>query len=165
MMMLDEETATLSSMPSPGGNKYQFQPHNHAREEGVFDDMDVDEDDDDHHQHEEHVDEAAAMITDDASGPSMVNLSKFPIEPNIKIALSLYKVQQSIYLLDFQRVEVRVELCLYGLVRGSMMLSSISFQGDAFGFMKLCAFIITELKNLSAASRAQQQQQMQQQTR
>lgn len=27
-------------------------------------------------------------------------------------------------------------------------------QGDAFGFMKLCAFIITELKNLSAASRA-----------
>jgi hypothetical protein len=41
----------------------------------------------------------------------------------------------------------------------------ISFQGDAFGFMKLCAFIITELKNLSAASRAQQQQQMQQQTR
>jgi hypothetical protein len=29
--------------------------------------------------------------------------------------------------------------------------------------MKLCAFIITELKNLSAASRAQQQQQQQQQ--
>jgi hypothetical protein len=27
-------------------------------------------------------------------------------------------------------------------------------KGDAFGFMKLCAFIITELKNLSAASRA-----------
>jgi hypothetical protein len=35
-------------------------------------------------------------------------------------------------------------------------------QGDAFGFMKLCAFIITELKNLSAASRASipHQQQM-----
>ena len=49
----------------------------------------------------------------------------------VKIALSLYKVQQNIYLLDFQRVE-----------------------GDAFGFMKLCALIITELKNLSAASRA-----------
>jgi 5'-AMP-activated protein kinase catalytic alpha subunit len=52
-------------------------------------------------------------------------------DSRVKIALSLYKVQQNIYLLDFQRVE-----------------------GDAFGFMKLCAFIITELKNLSAASRA-----------
>jgi 5'-AMP-activated protein kinase catalytic alpha subunit len=55
-------------------------------------------------------------------------------DSKVKIALSLYKVQQNIYLLDFQRVE-----------------------GDAFGFMKLCAFIITELKNLSAASRQQQQ--------
>ena len=35
----------------------------------------------------------------------------------------------------------------------------ISFiQGDAFSFMKLSALIITELKNLSAASRMQQQQ-------
>jgi len=48
----------------------------------------------------------------------------------VKIALSLYKVQQNIYLLDFQRID-----------------------GDVFGFMKLCALIITELKNLSAASR------------
>jgi len=53
------------------------------------------------------------------------------VDASIKIALSLYKVQQNIYLLDFQKVE-----------------------GDAFGFMKLCALIITELKNLSAASRA-----------
>ena len=30
-------------------------------------------------------------------------------------------------------------------------------KGDAFGFMKLCALIITELKNLSAASRANPQ--------
>ncbi len=29
------------------------------------------------------------------------------IDHNVKIALSLYKVQQNIYLLDFQRVEVR----------------------------------------------------------
>jgi len=50
----------------------------------------------------------------------------------VKIALSLYKVQQSIYLLDFQRID-----------------------GDIFGFLKLCALIITELKNLSAASRGQ----------
>lgn len=53
----------------------------------------------------------------------------------VKVALSLYKVQQSIYLLDFQRLE-----------------------GDAFDFMKLCAMTITELKNLSAASRVWQAQ-------
>ena len=34
------------------------------------------------------------------------------------------------------------------------MIYCVCIQGDAFGFMKLCAFIITELKNLSAASRA-----------
>eukprot|EP01035_Chromulina_nebulosa_P037299 gene37299-50336_t len=56
------------------------------------------------------------------------------MDTKIKIALSLYKVQQNIYLLDFQRVE-----------------------GDSFGFMKLCAFIITELKNLSAQYRASTQ--------
>mmetsp|Transcript_14842 Transcript_14842/g.22671 ORF Transcript_14842/g.22671 Transcript_14842/m.22671 type:complete len:654 (+) Transcript_14842:345-2306(+) len=64
----------------------------------------------------------------------------------IKIGLTLYKVQQSIYLLDFQKM-----------------------TGDAFSFMTLCANIITELKTLSAASKqqqllaqqaAQQQQQM-----
>lgn len=54
-------------------------------------------------------------------------------ETRFKIALSLYKVQQNIYLLDFQRVE-----------------------GGALGFMKLCALIIAELKNLSAANRAMQ---------
>ena len=32
--------------------------------------------------------------------------SQVTAQPRIKIALSLYKVQQSIYLLDFQRVEV-----------------------------------------------------------
>lgn len=48
----------------------------------------------------------------------------------VKVALSLYNVQQHIYLLDFQRSE-----------------------GDAFSFMKICAMIITELKNLAQASR------------
>lgn len=47
-----------------------------------------------------------------------------------KVALSLYKVQQSIYLLDFQKVE-----------------------GDSFSFMKACSRFITELKKLSAAAR------------
>jgi hypothetical protein len=48
----------------------------------------------------------------------------------VKVALSLYNVQQHIYLLDFQKSE-----------------------GDAFSFMKICAMIITELKNLAQASR------------
>lgn len=56
---------------------------------------------------------------------------------SIKIGLTLYKVQQSIYLLDFQKK-----------------------TGDAFCFMTLCANIITELKTLSAASKQQQQQAM-----
>jgi 5'-AMP-activated protein kinase catalytic alpha subunit len=62
---------------------------------------------------------------------------------SIKIGLTLYKVQQNIYLLDFQKM-----------------------TGDAFSFMTLCANIITELKTLSAASKQQallaQQQAMQQ---
>ena len=58
----------------------------------------------------------------------------------IKIGLTLYKVQQNIYLLDFQKM-----------------------TGDPFSFMTLCANIITELKTLSAASKQQQQQQQQQQ--
>jgi 5'-AMP-activated protein kinase catalytic alpha subunit len=61
-------------------------------------------------------------------------------EYSVKIGLTLYKVQQNIYLLDFQKM-----------------------TGDAFSFMTLCASIITELKTLSAASKqqallAQQQQ-------
>merc|ERR1711957_1135340 len=51
----------------------------------------------------------------------------------IKCGLTLYKVQQNIYLLDFQKM-----------------------TGDAFSFMTLCANIITELKTLSAASKHQQ---------
>jgi len=54
-------------------------------------------------------------------------------EYSIKCSLTLYKVQQSIYLLDFQKM-----------------------TGDAFSFMTLCANIITELKTLSAASKQQQ---------
>jgi serine/threonine protein kinase len=59
---------------------------------------------------------------------------------SIKIGLTLYKVQQNIYLLDFQKV-----------------------TGDAFSFMTLCANIITELKTLSAASKQAQQALMAQQ--
>lgn len=78
---------------------------------------------------------------EDGHGIPIPNLSK--PEYSIKIGLTLYKVQQNIYLLDFQKM-----------------------TGDAFSFMTLCANIITELKTLSAASRqqallAQQQQQQQ----
>ena len=130
----------------------------------------------------------------------------------VKIALSLYKVQQNIYLLDFQRIEVRsiiffffplllfiaaprsivlrscthayflhslgmyssfpftlsltltcavspsltriLPLSLSLSILQSISLTLLTLQGDALGFMKLCALIITELKNLSAASRA-----------
>ena len=71
-------------------------------------------------------------------GPSSMEIdsgSNLNSPETVKIALTLYKVQQNIYLLDFQRVE-----------------------GDAFGFMKLCARIITELKNLSAASKSSSSQ-------
>mmetsp|Transcript_26942 Transcript_26942/g.75756 ORF Transcript_26942/g.75756 Transcript_26942/m.75756 type:complete len:718 (+) Transcript_26942:358-2511(+) len=64
----------------------------------------------------------------DGHSVSVPNLSTS--EYSIKIGLTLYKVQQNIYLLDFQKK-----------------------TGDAFSFMTLCANIITELKNLSAASR------------
>jgi 5'-AMP-activated protein kinase catalytic alpha subunit len=47
-------------------------------------------------------------------------------QSRIKIGLQLYKVQQHIYLLDFQRLD-----------------------GNAFTYMNLCARIITELKTLS----------------
>ncbi|ETV90989.1 CAMK/CAMKL/AMPK protein kinase, variant 1 [Aphanomyces invadans] len=49
----------------------------------------------------------------------------------IKIGLQLYKVQQHIYLLDFENL-----------------------GGDAFTYMNLCARIITELKTLSGAVRS-----------
>jgi 5'-AMP-activated protein kinase catalytic alpha subunit len=69
---------------------------------------------------------------DDGHSVAVPNLSTS--EYSIKIGLTLYKVQQNIYLLDFQKK-----------------------TGDAFSFMTLCANIITELKTLSAASKQQQQ--------
>lgn len=71
---------------------------------------------------------------DDGRPVQIPNLST--PEYSIKIGLTLYKVQQNIYLLDFQKM-----------------------TGDAFSFMTLCANIITELKTLSAASKQQQQHQ------
>lgn len=67
---------------------------------------------------------------DDGHSVPVPNLSTS--DYSIKIGLTLYKVQQNIYLLDFQKK-----------------------TGDAFCFMTLCANIITELKTLSAASKQQ----------
>ncbi|RHZ14766.1 hypothetical protein DYB37_009120, partial [Aphanomyces astaci] len=58
-----------------------------------------------------------------ASPPSSSSTS---VHKPVKIGLQLYKVQQHIYLLDFQNL-----------------------GGDAFTYMNLCARIITELKTLS----------------
>ena len=91
------------------------------------------------------------VITHDEGGmtPGLVDIPNLTARDySIKIGLTLYKVQHSIYLLDFQKM-----------------------NGDAFSFMTLCANIITELKTLSAASKQaaqmaamqQQQQQSQQQ--
>lgn len=74
----------------------------------------------------------AGSVDEDDEGDMEIEDVDNSAVPGVRVALSLYKVQTNIYLLDFQRVE-----------------------GNAFGFMKLCALIITELKNLSAASRAQ----------
>ncbi|TMW58966.1 hypothetical protein Poli38472_007111 [Pythium oligandrum] len=51
---------------------------------------------------------------------------ELPSSLTVKIGLQLYKVQQHIYLLDFQKLD-----------------------GNAFTYMNLCARIITELKTLS----------------
>ena len=63
--------------------------------------------------------------------PRVLNLSTQ--DYCINIGLTLYKIKQSVYLLDFQKI-----------------------TGDAFSFMTLCANIITELKTLGAASKQQQ---------
>lgn len=81
----------------------------------------------------------ASTVTMQVVGGDDGHLLRVPIlstaDYSIKISLTLYKVQQNIYLLDFQKM-----------------------TGDAFSFMTLCANIITELKTLSAASKQAQQQ-------
>jgi 5'-AMP-activated protein kinase, catalytic alpha subunit len=89
-------------------------------------------------------------LSDGVSATTCTDTNSRYVDASVKIALSLYKVQQNIYLLDFQKTEV----CLPSPSLYSSSVSLLSRQGDAFGFMKLCALIITELKNLSAASRA-----------
>ena len=68
-----------------------------------------------------------------SSGSSSGKEGLLSLRYRVIAGLTLYKVQQNIYLLDFQKKE-----------------------GDQFTFMSLCALIITQLKVLSAASKAMQ---------
>mmetsp|Transcript_36083 Transcript_36083/g.40270 ORF Transcript_36083/g.40270 Transcript_36083/m.40270 type:complete len:724 (+) Transcript_36083:183-2354(+) len=124
-------------IPSAGGET----PDAAFRQAG---NMDTDEDvsmDGGKEKHRSHQKEAPDFMKvvagDDGHQVTVPNLSTQNY--SIKIGLTLYKVQQNIYLLDFQKK-----------------------TGDAFSFMTLCANIITELKTLSAASRQQQLLQQQQ---
>lgn len=66
---------------------------------------DVDNDDADSDVEAQHLDGGARKRRRSKQAWSM--LPVHTPDPKVKIALSLYKVQQNIYLLDFQRVEVR----------------------------------------------------------
>jgi hypothetical protein len=120
----DYEAMTRPATATSSANSGRFSPTLTGPLGSVMDTDDEEDDvDGDGYTHPGHKKQAWG-------GQASVSKPVRPVETKVKIAMSLYKVQQNIYLLDFQRVE-----------------------GDAFGFMKLCAFIVTELKNLSAASR------------
>jgi 5'-AMP-activated protein kinase, catalytic alpha subunit len=133
----DGERASVGGMiPSVGGPT----PDVAFQNDGSMDtDGDIAMDDGNKNQKTGSVQNFMQVIAgDDGHQVSVPNLSTQ--DYSIKIGLTLYKVQQNIYLLDFQKK-----------------------TGDAFSFMTLCANIITELKTLSAASRQQQLLQQQQQ--
>ena len=115
------------AMPMAGGATLD-----RAWDTGESSDMNIDDDGD------KNSNESKTKCVGTTDAVSVPDLSTK--EYCIKIGLTLYKVQQSIYLLDFQKM-----------------------TGDAFSFMTLCANIITELKTLSAASKQQQQLLAQQQ--
>mmetsp|Transcript_13570 Transcript_13570/g.27764 ORF Transcript_13570/g.27764 Transcript_13570/m.27764 type:complete len:643 (+) Transcript_13570:450-2378(+) len=109
-------------------------PTEKRRREDSIDEMSLDDDDDGEASASINTNSKMRIISGDPdSYAAMPNLCS----PKycIKIGLTLYKVQHSIYLLDFQKI-----------------------NGDGFTFMTLCANIITELKTLSAANKLQQQQ-------
>jgi 5'-AMP-activated protein kinase, catalytic alpha subunit len=121
-------TGTFSMMPAAGGETPQA-AWNKSESDGSMDEaMEVDA-----KERKNSTQTRMKIIAgDDGHLARVPNLSM--LDYSIKIGLTLYKVQQNIYLLDFQKV-----------------------SGDAFSFMTLCANIITELKTLSAASKQAQQ--------
>ena len=66
------------------------------------------------HDHDEHSGDSEGDDSADGARKkrqkSRGGIGVGPVDAKVKIALSLYKVQQNIYLLDFQRVEVGVEI-------------------------------------------------------
>lgn len=118
-------------MPTAGGETMQGAwNNNNARGNGEVG-MDIDTDDRDGDGGQHPFDQGMRAIGE-GQGQTLPIPNLSTRDYSIKIGLTLYKVQQNIYLLDFQKM-----------------------TGDAFCFMTLCANIITELKTLSAASRAQ----------
>eukprot|EP00535_Pseudo-nitzschia_heimii_P010967 CAMPEP_0197196886 /NCGR_PEP_ID=MMETSP1423-20130617/32583_1 /TAXON_ID=476441 /ORGANISM="Pseudo-nitzschia heimii, Strain UNC1101" /LENGTH=721 /DNA_ID=CAMNT_0042650699 /DNA_START=725 /DNA_END=2893 /DNA_ORIENTATION=+ len=118
-------------MPSAGGETPDAAFHKSTGSMDVDEDVSMDGGKDKQSQATKAPDFMKVVAGDDGHPVKVPNLSTENY--SIKIGLTLYKVQQNIYLLDFQKK-----------------------TGDAFSFMTLCANIITELKTLSAASRQQQ---------
>lgn len=118
-------------MPSAGGETPDAAFHKSTGSMDVDEDVSMDGGKDKQSQATKAPDFMKVVAGDDGHPMKVPNLSTENY--SIKIGLTLYKVQQNIYLLDFQKK-----------------------TGDAFSFMTLCANIITELKTLSAASRQQQ---------
>jgi len=120
-------------MPSAGGETPDAAWNKHAGSMDTGSDMEMDVVQDKKRGGFSSKSLMQVVAGDDGHKVLVPNLST--ADYSIKIGLTLYKVQQNIYLLDFQKK-----------------------TGDAFSFMTLCANIITELKTLSAASKQQQQQ-------
>ena len=62
------------------------------------------------------------MVSDTPTGSGKGDSGSGSVPDKVKIALSLYKVQQNIYLLDFQRVEVRHSFVRFVLPSSSSLL-------------------------------------------
>lgn len=125
-------TSSAFNMPTAGGDTPQaaWSKLATSRSDSV---MDMDVDSKDKTSGPQNSSNMVVIASEDGLFVPVPDLST--PEYSVKIGLTLYKVQQNIYLLDFQKM-----------------------TGDAFSFMTLCANIITELKTLSAASKQAQQQ-------
>lgn len=89
---------------------------------GSYDDkMDVDRR---LHDFARKVDQFDVQTHESPDGPDLAG-----VHHRVKIALSLYKVQQNIYLLDFQRLDVSVtiECCLSAVYAESYYMMLFSF--------------------------------------
>jgi 5'-AMP-activated protein kinase catalytic alpha subunit len=128
----NRSSTSFSMMPIAGGETPNAAFKQHSGSMDTESDMEMDVEKDKKRGGFSSKSLMKVVAGDDGHSVPVPNLST--ADYSIKIGLTLYKVQQNIYLLDFQKK-----------------------SGDAFSFMTLCANIITELKTLSAASKQQQQ--------